>query len=143
MAERRSAVKQNSHTRRYGEEAKEALASILLFNVGDARLRDVVVTAVEVSVDKTFMKAYVTCEPAHYEQVLTALNKAKGYIRSELGAALKWRQVPQIVFELDMTQDRADRIAQALTHIPPTMQQTSSVTAENLSEEEEGDIERR
>lgn len=114
-------MKQNSSSRRSGEIAREKLASILLFEVSDPDLDLVTLTACEVSVDRSFVRAYVTCEPARYESVLAALARAKGRIRSLLGHALGWRVTPELAFTIDTSTDEAERIARALEVVPPTM----------------------
>lgn len=114
-------MKQNAASRRSGEIAREKLASILLFEVSDPDLEFVTVTGCEVSVDRSFMRAYVSCEPERYEDVLAALERAKGRIRSLLGHSLGWRVTPEIAFAIDTTTDEAERIARALNNRPATL----------------------
>lgn len=114
-------MKQNNASRRSGEIAREKLASILLFEIADPDLDLVTVTGVEVSVDRSFLRAYVSCEPERYETVLAALERAKGRVRSLLGRALGWRVTPELAFKIDTTTDEAERIARALEEVPPTM----------------------
>lgn len=114
-------MKQNSTSRRNGEIAREKIASILLFEVSDPELDLVTLTGCEVSVDRSFVRAYVTCEPERYETVLAALNRAKGRIRSLLGRSLGWRVTPELAFSIDTSTDEAERIAHALENRPPTI----------------------
>ncbi len=114
-------MKQNKGSRRTNEIAREKLASILLFEISDPDLALVTLTGVEVSVDKSFMRAYVSCEPERYESVSVALQRAKGRIRSILGKSLGWRVTPEIAFVIDTTTDEAERIAIALENVPATM----------------------
>ena len=114
-------MKQNQYSRRTNEIAREKLANILLFEISDPDLQLVTVTSCEVSVDKSFMRVYVSCEPDRYEKVLAALKRAKGRIRSLLGHALNWRVTPELDFKIDTTTDEAERIAQALEVVPPTL----------------------
>lgn len=114
-------MKQNKGSRRTNEIAREKLASILLFEISDPDLALVTLTGVEVSVDKSFMRAYVSCEPERYESVSAALQRAKGRIRSILGRSLGWRVTPEIAFAIDTTTDEAERIAIALENVPATM----------------------
>lgn len=103
------------------EQAREKLGYILLFEVSDPALELVTLTGVEVSIDKSFIKAYVSCDSARYEEVSEALDRAKGRIRSLLGRALGWRVTPEIRFAIDTTTDEAARIARALEDVPPTL----------------------
>lgn len=114
-------MKQNQNSRRTNEIAREKLANILLFEVADPELSLITLTGVEVSVDKSVMKAYVSCEPERYESVSAALQRAKGRIRSLLGHALGWRVTPELIFLIDTTTDEAERIERALENVPPTL----------------------
>lgn len=114
-------MKQNAASRRSGELAREKLASILLFEVSDPDLRFVTVTGCEVSVDRSFMRAYVSCDAERYDDVLAALERAKGRIRGLLGKSLGWRVTPEIAFAIDTSTDEAERIARALNNRPPTI----------------------
>ena len=114
-------MKQNQNSRRINQIAREKLASIMLFELADPDLSLVTVTGVEVSVDKSVMRAYVSCEAARYDIVRAALGRAKGRIRSLLGHSLGWRVTPELFFEIDTTADEAERIAGALEDVPPTI----------------------
>ena len=114
-------MKQNQNSRRTNNLAREKLANILLFEVSDPDLALVTLTGVEVSVDKSVLKAYVSCDRDRYESVAAALQRAKGRIRSLLGHALGWRVTPELIFQIDTTADEAERIALALENVPPTL----------------------
>ena len=114
-------MKQNQHSRRTNELAREKLASILLFEVSDPDLALVTVTGVEVSIDKSYLRAYVSCDADRYDEVTAALGRAKGRIRSLLGRSLSWRVTPELDFRIDTTTDEAERISRALEEVPPTL----------------------
>ncbi len=114
-------MKQNSNSRRMAELAREKLGYILLFEVSDPALSLITLTGVEVSLDKSLLKAYISCEQRRYHKVEQALARAKGRIRSLLGRALGWRVTPDIVWIIDTTTDEAERIARALEDVPPTL----------------------
>ena len=114
-------MKQNANSRRMAELAREKLGYILLFEVSDPALELVTLTGVEVSIDKSMLRAYVSCEASRYGEVSEALQRAKGRIRSLLGRSLGWRVTPDIVFVIDKTADEAERIAIALEDVPPTL----------------------
>lgn len=114
-------MKQNDSSRRNAEIAREKLGYILLTQVSDPALEMITLTGCEVSVDKSLVKAYVSCDSSRYEEVEAALGRAKGRIRSLLGKALSWRVTPEIAFKIDTTTDEAERIAIALEDVPPTM----------------------
>ncbi len=114
-------MKKNQNSRRIGEQAREKLAQILLFEISDPDLEMITLTGVDVSVDKSVLRAYVSCEPNRYEAVSGALERAKGRVRSLLGRSLGWRVSPEIIWQIDTTADEAERIARALQDVPPTM----------------------
>ncbi len=114
-------MKQNRNSRRINEQAREKLASILLFEISDPDLALVTVTGVEVSVDKSFMRAYISCDNDRYDEVSAALGRAKGRVRALLGRSLGWRVTPELDFRIDVTTDEAERIARALEVVPPTL----------------------
>ena len=114
-------MKQNSATRRLAEEAREKIATILMTEISDPRLDLVTVTGCEVSVDRSVCKVWVSADPDSYDEVLEGLQSAKGRIRSLLGRTLTWRVTPELIFQIDRSTDEAQRIAEALKNVPPTM----------------------
>ena len=114
-------MKQNQHSRRTNEQARVKLANILLFEISDPALALVTITGVEVSVDKSYLRAYVSCDADRYEEVEAALARAKGRIRSLLGRSLAWRVTPELDFRIDTTTDEAERISRALEDAPATL----------------------
>ncbi len=114
-------MKQTAATRRTGEQLREKLGYILLFEVSDPRLDLVTLTGAEVSVDRTYARVYVSCDPERYGEVLEALESARGRIRSLLARSLDWRVVPELDFRIDRSTDEAEAIARALENVPATM----------------------
>lgn len=114
-------MKQNQHSRRTNEQARVKLANILLFEISDPDLALVTITGVEVSVDKSYLRAYVSCDAERYDEVEAALARAKGRIRSLLGRSLGWRVTPDLDFRIDTTTDEAERISRALEDAPATL----------------------
>ena len=99
-------MKQSSSNRKVNEQAREVIASILLFEISDPRLELVTITGCEVS--------FYTTEPERYEDVAAAFSKASGRIRSLMARKLSWRIAPELRFLLDRSVDQAERIATAL-----------------------------
>ena len=104
-------MKQNQNSRRINQMAREKLGYILLFEVSDPDLELITLTGVEVSIDKSFCRAYISCDRDRYESVSAALERAKGRIRSLLGRSLGWRVTPELSFSIDTTTDEAESIA--------------------------------
>lgn len=114
-------MKQTSATRRLGEQLREKLGYILLFEISDPRLDLVTLTGVEVSIDRSFARIFVSCDAERYEEVLEALASAKGRIRSLLARSLDWRVTPELDFKIDRSTDEAERITRALENVPETL----------------------
>ena len=131
-------MKQNSATRRLAEEAREKIATILMTEISDPRLDLVTVTGCEVSVDRSVCKVWVSADPDSYDEVLEGLQSAKGRIRSLLGRSLTWRVTPELIFQIDRSTDEAQRIAEALKNVPPTMSSPKDEFGYPLPQEEEG-----
>ncbi len=110
-------MKQTQATRRLGEQLREKLGYILLFEVSDPRLDLVTLTAV----DRSFARVYVSCDASRYDEVMEALASAKGRIRSLLARSLDWRVTPELDFRIDRSTDEAERITRALENVPATL----------------------
>lgn len=114
-------MKQTAATRRLGQQLQEKLGYILLFEIADPRLDLITLTGVEVSVDRSYARVYVSADPAQYEEVIEALTAARGRIRSLLARALAWRVTPELDFRIDRSTDEAERIGRALERRPRTI----------------------
>ena len=107
-------MKQSSSNRKVNEQAREVIASILLFEISDPRLELVTVTGCEVSYDRSVCNVFYTTEPERYDDVAEAFAKDSGRIRSLMARKLSWRVAPELRFLLDTSVDQAERIASAL-----------------------------
>lgn len=114
-------MKQTAATRRLGQQLQEKLGYILLFEIADPRLDLVTLTGVDVAVDRSYARVFVSCDPADYDEVMEALAAARGRIRSLLARALDWRVTPELDFRIDRSTDEAERIAKALEQRPATI----------------------
>lgn len=107
-------MKQGASNRKVNEQARETIASILLFDIADPRLSLVTITGCEVSFDRSACNVFYTAEPDQYDAVASAFEKASGRIRSLMAHRLSWRVTPALRFHLDKSIDEAERIANAL-----------------------------
>ena len=111
----------NQQSRKNNEAVKEALASIMLYEISDPRLQTLTISSVVVSSDRSVAKVYVLADRIDDSQALAGLEAAQGRIRSLLGAKLGWRQTPQLRFFLDPMIEDASRIAAVLKDAPETL----------------------
>ena len=113
-------MKQSSSNRKVNEQAREVIASILLFEISDPRLELVTVTGCEVSYDRSVCNVFYTTEPERYDDVAEAFAKASGRIRSLMARKLSWRVAPELRFLLDTSVDQAERDARRSAVAAPT-----------------------
>jgi ribosome-binding factor A len=73
----------------------------------------VTITAVEVNRDLSHAKIYVSslAEAAGVEQSVEALQRAAGFLRSQLSRTLNLRSVPQLQFLYDASVERGARLS--------------------------------
>lgn len=100
--------------RKVDEQARETIASILLFDVSDPRLDLVTITGCKVSYDRAYADVFYTVDPERYESTAEALEASKGHIRSVMAKKLHWRKAPLLRFHLDETVDVAEKMGRFL-----------------------------
>ena len=100
--------------RKVNEQAREVIASILLFELSDPRLQMVTITGCDVSYDRSVATVHYTTDPEDYAEAEAAFAQAKGRIRSLMAKKLSWRVAPELRFRLDTSVDEAESIAIAL-----------------------------
>lgn len=96
---------------RIGEEIRKIISGMLLHGLKDPRLNSMIsITAVEVTTDNSYATVYfspldISDDPGEaakqQEEVLEGFEKAKGYIRKEIGHQMKLRHVPELIFKVD------------------------------------------
>lgn len=97
--------------RRVGEQMRQELADILWREMKDPRVTGVTITAVEVAPDLEHAKIYFSLLTGEAAEVTRALQKAAGYLRTELSHRLRLRSVPQLHFQFDESLERGNRIS--------------------------------
>ncbi|MDI3269695.1 MAG: 30S ribosome-binding factor RbfA [Bacillota bacterium] len=104
--------------KRVAERIKEEMGEILARRSKDPRLQWASVTRVEVSSDLRYARIYVSPLPGgDGEALMAGLERAKGFIRSQLGKALELYMTPEIAFYLDDSIQHGLRISQILKEI--------------------------
>ncbi|MCR6096088.1 30S ribosome-binding factor RbfA [Salipaludibacillus agaradhaerens] len=97
---------------RVGEQIKKELTDIIQRGLKDPRIGFVTVTDVEVTGDLQQATAFITVfgEEEEKEKTLQALEKAKGFIRSEIGKRIQLRKTPELTFSFDKSIEQGNRI---------------------------------
>ena len=100
---------------RLADALQQALAEILR-RVKDPRVGMATVSRVELSADFRRAKVWVSVigEEEEQRRTMEGLERAKGFIRSELGQAVRLRHVPELEFRLDQSAAYGVRISQLL-----------------------------
>lgn len=94
------------------------VSDIIQFKVQKDQMGMVTVTHSEVTADYSYAKIYVTfLGKNNKESALEELKKAKGFIRSELAQKLKLYKTPDLIFMLDESFERGQRIEQVIKKI--------------------------
>lgn len=104
---------------RVGEEIKKELSILLQRGLKDPRIGFVTVTDVEVSSDLQLAKVFVSIFGSEEQRKasLAGLQKAKGYLRTEIGKRVKLRHIPDFTFKLDESIDYGSKIESILREI--------------------------
>jgi ribosome-binding factor A len=97
---------------RIAERIREELSEILLYQTTDPRLAGVSVTDVTVDRELAYAKIYVSTVEGSVrkDEVLSGLEHAAGFFRSQLSQRIELRTFPQLRFKWDPTPERAERI---------------------------------
>ena len=94
---------------------RKNIAEIIQFQIRDPKLGFVSIPEVKVSKDFSYATVYVSfINEADEAPSLEVLNKAKGFIRSELAKRLDIRRVPEIRFKVDDGWKKEARIEELL-----------------------------
>ena len=104
---------------RINEEIRQELAS-LIRSLKDPRVQQslVSVTAVETSTDLRYAKVFISVlDKERTKETLKGLKSAGGWLRRELGARLRLRCTPELVFEEDTSIGYGAHIADLLASL--------------------------
>ena len=104
---------------RVSEQMKKELGDIILQKVKDPRIGFVTVTDVEVTGDLQNATIYISVlgDESEKEASLKGLDKAKGFIRTEIGKRIRLRVTPEIEFAFDESIAYGNRIETLLTQV--------------------------
>lgn len=108
-----------SRAKRIGQRIQEESAELLQKEAADPRLSMITITDVVVDRELAFATLFVTSlDPdVRQQDVLRALRRARGFLRSALAARIPLRSFPQLRFRWDATPARGERIEELLRAI--------------------------
>ncbi|MGI6258452.1 MAG: 30S ribosome-binding factor RbfA [Anaerolineaceae bacterium] len=123
--------------KRINDRMKEILSMILLAKVEDPRLLGVTVTDVRVDRELDYANIYVSAMEGEEraEEVLDALQHARGFLRYEIAQEIDLRITPKLRFFWDPTPEKAARIDSLLA------KWRSESESEELEDDDEFELE--
>ncbi|AVO02395.1 30S ribosome-binding factor RbfA [Staphylococcus simulans] len=97
---------------RIGEQLKQELMDIINNKVKDPRIGFLTITDVQVTNDLSQAKVYLTVlgKEKEVDDTFKALEKARGFIKAELGSRLRLRTIPELYFEYDHSIEYGNKI---------------------------------
>ncbi|RMF37011.1 MAG: 30S ribosome-binding factor RbfA [Chloroflexi bacterium] len=125
------------YRRRVSELIQINLTDLLGTKVNDPRLQGVTVTGVEVTPDTMRADVYVTAlgDLEAREEIMAGLQSAAGWLRREVGARLRLRHTPELVFHWDPSLEYGERIDQLLSQIEATSPSTEAEADEDIGDD--------
>ncbi|EGK13676.1 30S ribosome-binding factor RbfA [Kroppenstedtia eburnea] len=104
---------------RVGEQVKKELSYVLQHEMKDPRVGFVTVTAVEMSGDLQQAKVYISVlgDEEKKKETLEGLEKAKGFLRTEIGRRVQLRHTPELIFKFDESIEHGQHISKLLEEV--------------------------
>lgn len=105
--------KDHTRPRRVAEQIQRELAELLQLELKDPRVGMVTLTDVEVTPDYAHAKVYFTLlnQGHSLDETLAGLNRAAGFLRSQLAHRMRLRIVPQLHFIFDSSVERGVQLS--------------------------------
>ena len=106
---------------RIDEEYRRVLSQIIGYELKNPNVTGLIsVTKVKVSPDLKSARVYISIlNSKSKKNTLEGLNKATGFIRTELARRINLRYTPSLIFELDESMEYGARIESILNDIMP------------------------
>ncbi|MEH1900610.1 MAG: 30S ribosome-binding factor RbfA [Nostoc sp.] len=129
----------NRRVSRVSELIKREVSQMLLNGIKDDRVGTgmVSVTDVDVSSDLQHAKIYVSIYGTDEAKVETmaGLKSATGYVRSELGARIRLRRTPEVIFLEDRSIERGNKVLALLDQLNHQRPPENLVSVEDSTEQ--------
>lgn len=106
--------------KRISEEIKKLVSNLIMTEIKDPRIPPMTsVTHVETTRDHRYCYIYISFlqDQVDIEEAMLGLNKAKGFIRREIGANIKLHYTPEPVFRLDSSIKHAMHIEEMIKEL--------------------------
>jgi len=102
--------------KRVADRIRAELSELLFRDTKDPRLSMVTITDVTIDRDLAYAEVYVNAFGAEErkDEVMFALEHARGFLRSEIGARIRLRRTPDLRFHWDPSLEYGENIARLL-----------------------------
>ena len=111
-------MQETLRTKRVAELIRQEVSSVIRDSVHDPKVKDVVITAVKVSIDLDLAKIYwTTYNNDAVKGIQAGLERSAGFIRREILKSVHLKKVPKLEFVVDDSRQEADRIDNLLSLI--------------------------
>ncbi len=107
-------AKDYARTDRIAEQIQRELAQLIRLEVKDPRVKKVTLTGVDVTNDHARAKVFYTSLDGDSPELLQGLERAAGFLRSQLAHAMKLRITPQLHFLYDASVERGAYLSQLI-----------------------------
>ncbi len=112
-----------ARTDRVAQQIQRELAELVRLEINDPRVRLVTITSVEVANDYSHAKVFFTRLDGKNEEAKQGLERAGGFLRSQLARSLKLRVMPQLHFVYDASVERGSHLSQLIDQAVASDQQ--------------------
>jgi ribosome-binding factor A len=108
--------KTQARNRRIADQVQRELSELIRLELRDPRVGLVTLTGVEVAADNSHAKVFFTTlgNDAQIQACEHGLNRASGFLRSQLASRLSIRTVPALHFSFDASIDRGVKLSKLI-----------------------------
>ena len=98
---------------------QKEISEISQFSLKDPKIGFITITDVTVTNDLSIATIYVSFlgQKPREEAGMKALDRSRGYLRSELAKRMTIRKVPELIFKLDDSLERGNKIERIISEI--------------------------
>jgi ribosome-binding factor A len=105
----------SGRSQKVGDQIQRELSDIIHRELRDPRVGLITLTGVDVSPDCAYATVYFTClEADHVAAAKVGLDRATGFLRSQLGKRIKIWTTPELKFVYDESVERGDRLSRLI-----------------------------
>jgi ribosome-binding factor A len=129
---------------RMAERIQAILSELLLREIADPRLKNLTITEVKLDAELMYADVYVNAlaDETRQDLVLSGLERAKGFLRREIGKRIRIRNTPELHFHWDVTLERGEHMHQLISklNIPPAPPETADIVEVDADDTEHDEL---